>query len=49
MAQCMAMGEAAGTTAALAIEHYSDIRDLPVNIVRDRLRANGVLLEVPAS
>ena len=49
MAQCMAMGEAAGTTAALAIEHDSDIRDLPVSIVRDRLRANGVLLEVPAS
>lgn len=47
MAQCMAMGEAAGTTAALAIEHGSDIRQLAAGIVQDRLRANGALLEVP--
>lgn len=47
MAQCMAMGEAAGTTAALAIELGRDIRDLAPSIVQGRLRANGALLEVP--
>ena len=47
MAQCMAMGQAAGTVAALASAHGGGVRDVSVSIVRDRLRADGAILEIP--
>ncbi|MBO4377785.1 MAG: FAD-dependent oxidoreductase [Clostridia bacterium] len=44
MPQCMCMGEAAGTAAALALE--SDIlpRDVDVSVLRERLLKNGAIL-----
>ena len=49
MAQCMAMGQAAGTTAALAAGRVGqglDVRDVPVAAVLDRLRATGAILSL---
>ncbi|MDQ7911210.1 FAD-dependent oxidoreductase [Phytohabitans sp. ZYX-F-186] len=43
MAQCMAMGQAAGTVAALAANAGRDPRDLPIADVRDRLRKDGAI------
>ena len=48
MAQCMAMGHAAGVAAGLAVQSNSGLRDVPVSAIRDRLRAAGAVLEVPA-
>jgi hypothetical protein len=48
MAQCMAMGQAAGTAAALAVAAGVTPRDVPVPALRDRLRADGAVLELPA-
>ena len=48
MAQTMAMGQASGTAAALAIAAGADPRDVSVAALRDRLRRDGVVLEVPA-
>ena len=45
MAQCMAMGQAAGTAAALAVVHGQDPRDLAPDRLRDRLRLDGAILE----
>jgi len=45
MAQCMAMGQAAGTAAALAAVHGQDPRDLAADRLRDRLRLDGAILE----
>jgi FAD dependent oxidoreductase len=45
MAQCMAMGQAAGTAAALATAAGRDPRDLEVAILRDRLRAEGAIVD----
>ncbi len=43
---CCAMGQAAGTSAALAVEmQASDIRQLPVDQLRERLAADGVELD----
>lgn len=48
MAQTMAMGQAAGTTAALAaIGSKGSIRDVATVKIRDTLRSAGVILEVP--
>ncbi len=41
MAQCMAMGQAAGTAAALAARGAVDPRDLPVSSLHAALRAGG--------
>jgi FAD dependent oxidoreductase len=50
MAQCMAMGQAAGITAALAAAGDGLVRDVPVATVQDRLRADGAILALdPAS
>ena len=49
MAQCMAMGQAAGTTAAFAVDRDGSVRDVPVSVVQDRLVEDGAILEVPAS
>jgi hypothetical protein len=47
MGQCMAMGQAAGTTAALAAPS-GEVRDVPAERVRSLLRAAGAVLDVPA-
>jgi len=49
MAQCMAMGQAAGTAAAAAVAARRDPRDIDVAALRDRLRADGAILELAAA
>ncbi|MFN8623655.1 MAG: FAD-dependent oxidoreductase [Chloroflexota bacterium] len=49
MAQCMAMGQAAGTAAALAAADHLDPRDLSPDRLRDRLRSDRAVLDVPAA
>jgi ribulose 1,5-bisphosphate synthetase/thiazole synthase len=49
MAQCMAMGQAAGAAAALAHAHKKSPRDLAVIELQDTLRQLGAVLEVPAT
>ncbi len=46
MAQCMAMGQAAGTAAALAARGDGEVRSVDPVAVRDRLRSDGATLEV---
>jgi hypothetical protein len=46
MAQCMAMGQAAGVLAAMASATKGVVRDVPVPTVLDRLRAEGAVLSV---
>lgn len=48
MAQCMAMGQAAGTAAALAARSGGDVRAVAPEGLRDRLRRDGATLEVSA-
>jgi hypothetical protein len=50
MAQCMAMGQAAGTSAALARAAGRDgaVRSVPVDALRACLRADGAILDLPA-
>jgi hypothetical protein len=48
MAQCMAMGQAAGTAAALAARSGGEVRAVGSTVVRDRLRTDGATLEVEA-
>ena len=47
MAQCMAMGQAAGTAAALCIIRNNQPRDLNVRQLQDKLRKTGAILETP--
>lgn len=47
MAQCMAMGQAAGATAALAVARGGEVRAVPFGSVRDRLVAGGAILALP--
>jgi hypothetical protein len=49
MAQCMAMGQASGSAAALAVAGRRDPRDVSVDALRERLRADGAILELGAS
>jgi choline dehydrogenase-like flavoprotein len=49
MAQCMAMGQAAGTAAALAIAARRDPREIDVAALREQLRTDGVILELAAA
>jgi hypothetical protein len=44
MAQCMAMGQAAGTTAALAAAAGTTPREVAAETVRERLAADGAVL-----
>ncbi len=44
MAQCMAMGQAAGTAAALAIASRLDPREIGIAALRDRLQADGAIV-----
>ena len=46
MAQCMAMGEAAGTAAALATAADTDPRHVPVAALRDALETRGAILRL---
>lgn len=46
MAQCMAMGQAAGTAAALAASRDGDVRAVDPEALRARLRKDGATLEV---
>jgi FAD dependent oxidoreductase len=46
MAQCMAMGQAAGTAAALGLATGRDPRDLDPDGLRDRLRRDGAILDL---
>ena len=46
MAQCMAMGQAAGTAAAQAIEARRDPRDIDIPALLDGQRADGAILEL---
>ncbi|MEO6206655.1 MAG: FAD-dependent oxidoreductase [Candidatus Limnocylindrales bacterium] len=48
MAQCMAMGQAAGTAAALAVASAREPRDLDVDALRGQLRQDGAILELAA-
>jgi len=48
MAQCMAMGQAAGTAAALALGRGDDVRALEPGRLLARLRADGAVLAVEA-
>jgi hypothetical protein len=48
MAQCMAMGQAAGTAASIAARRGGSVRDVPFSAVRERLVADGAILDVPA-
>lgn len=47
MAQCMAMGQAAGSAAAIAVSRDLAPRDVPPAELRDRLRGLGAVLETP--
>lgn len=48
MAQCMAMGQAAGTAAALAFRSRKTPREIASGSLQDRLRAMGAVLETPS-
>lgn len=47
MAQCMAMGQATGTAAAMAVARGAEPREVAVADLRDRLRQDGAVLEMP--
>ena len=46
MAQCMAMGQAAGTAAVLAIAGRSSPREVPFGAIRDRLLSDRAILSI---
>jgi hypothetical protein len=46
MAQCMVMGQAAGTAAGLATQLGQSLRDVPFALLRERLVANGAILSI---
>ncbi|MGI9528621.1 MAG: FAD-dependent oxidoreductase [Acidimicrobiia bacterium] len=46
MAQCMAMGQAVGTTAALATRSGGDVRSVPFGDLAETLEANGAILSL---
>ena len=48
MGQCMVMGQAAGTAAALCASRNLAPQALPISELRDRLRSHGAVLEVPS-
>jgi hypothetical protein len=46
MGSCLAMGQAAGTAAAMAsADSLSDIREVPVEALRERLREQGAIVD----
>ena len=46
MAQCMAMGAAAGVNAALAVKEKKTIREIPITDVQRKLREGGAILSL---
>lgn len=46
MAQCMAMGQAVGTWAAMAVPK-KDVRSVPMSVLREALRAAGATVDDP--
>lgn len=48
MAQTMAMGQAAGTAAALSLHHDCSARAVSIPELQDRLRRAGAVLEMPS-
>ncbi|MDJ0925485.1 MAG: FAD-dependent oxidoreductase, partial [Acidimicrobiia bacterium] len=46
MAQCMAMGQAAGVTAAIAADEDGVVRDVPYPTVATQLRSAGAILDI---
>jgi len=46
MAQCMAMGVAAGVTASLAIKEKKEVRSINFSKIRDELTKTGAVLEI---
>jgi FAD-dependent oxidoreductase family protein len=46
MAQCMAMGQAAGSAAALAVGARVDPRELDAAALRETLREQGGIVEI---
>jgi hypothetical protein len=48
MAQTMAMGQAAGTAAALSLQHQCGAREVPVPALQAQLRASGAVLKTPS-
>jgi hypothetical protein len=48
MGQTMAMGEAVGTASGLSLSLSCAAREVPVGLLRDRLRERGAVLEFPA-
>lgn len=48
MAQTMAMGQAAGTAAALSLSLKCGARDVPIEKLQTLLRAQGAVLELPS-
>lgn len=44
MPQCMAMGEAAGVAAALAVKSGVEPRDVDISKLQAKLRANGAII-----
>ncbi|MFI5317016.1 MAG: FAD-dependent oxidoreductase [Myxococcota bacterium] len=42
---CFATGEAAGAAAALALEHAGRVAEVPVEALRERLRARGAIVD----
>lgn len=49
MGTCLAIGEAAGTAAALAVSEGIAVRDVDVDVLRSRLLANGGILPAAGS
>jgi hypothetical protein len=46
MPPCMGMGQAAGVAAGIAIQNDTDLRELDVKVLREKLTEQGVLLNV---
>jgi hypothetical protein len=46
MAQCMAMGQAAGIAAAYCVHHHTDTRSIPYRVLKERLLASQAILEL---
>jgi hypothetical protein len=46
MAQCMAMGQAAGTVTALAVESGLTPREIDHGTLRDRLRRDRAIVDL---
>jgi hypothetical protein len=47
--QCMAMGQAAGTAAALAIQEGVELKSLDINLLQAKLTENGAMLSTNKS